>query len=428
MRRIVITGMGAITPLGDSIDELFRTQLAGISGVGPISHFDASTFPTRIAAEVKNFDLSRYLSNPERWVHASAASRFAAAAAQIALGDADLPGHGIDRSRFGVYLGTGEATQEVQLHLALVGSAYRVQQQRVDVAEMARLALSHYNPDRQQEHQLHMASAHLAESHDLQGPNYSCLTACAAGTQAIGEALELIRRDEADLMLAGGAHSMIYPTGVTGFSLLTALSTRNEEPDRASRPFDRTRDGFVLGEGAGLLVLEELEHARRRGARIYAELTGYGSTGDAFRVTDGHPEGRGAIACVKAALKDARLAPEEIGYINAHGTSTRLNDLVETLTIKRVFGEHAYQVPISSSKSMLGHLIAAAGAVELIISIVALRHGALPPTINYETPDPECDLDYIPNVSREVRIRHVLSNSFGFGGQNAALIVSRFDG
>ena len=225
-------------------------------------------------------------------------------------------------------------------------------------------------------------------------------------------------------MLAGGSHSMIHPFGVTGFNLLTALSTRNEAPDKASRPFDLHRDGFVLGEGAGMLVLEELEHARRRGATIYAEMTGYGSTADAFRVTDSHPDGRGAIACIRAALKDSGLTPADIGYINAHGTSTQVNDRVETLAIKKVFGDGAYQMPVSSSKSMMGHLIAAAGAVELIICVMAIRSGVLPPTINYETPDPECDLDYIPNAAREKRVRHVLSNSFGFGGQNISLIVS----
>jgi 3-oxoacyl-[acyl-carrier-protein] synthase II len=428
MRRVVITGMGAITPLGDMVEDLFRALLAGESGVGPITHFDASTFPTRFAAEVKNFDLGRYVRQPELWAHASPASRFAAAAARLALEDAGLLGDAVDRTRFGVYLGTGEATQEVQMHLGLVGQAYRPEQRGVDVVEMCRLGCRHYTAPGQHEHELHMASARLAEYFDLQGPNYSCLTACAAGGHAVGEAMELIRTGEADLMLAGGAHSMVYPTGVTGFSLLTALSTRNDAPRRASRPFDRLRDGFVVGEGAGIVILEELEHARRRGALIYAELSGYGSTGDAFRVTDGHPEGRGAIACVEMALRDARLGPVEIGYINAHGTSTRLNDQVETLVIKRVFGEQAYRVPISSSKSMLGHLIGAAGAVELVISVMALRQGALPPTINYESPDPDCDLDYIPNVAREVKVRHVLSNSFGFGGQNAALVASRFDG
>ena len=236
----------------------------------------------------------------------------------------------------------------------------------------------------------------------------------------------MIRHGDADLMLAGGAHSMIHPFGVTGFNLLTALSTHNEAPAKASRPFDLNRDGFVLGEGAGMLVLEELEHAKKRGAVIHAEMTGYGSTADAFRVTDSHPDGRGAIACIGDALKDARLNPEDIGYINAHGTSTQVNDRVETLAIKQVFGDAAYKVPVSSSKSMLGHLIAAAGAVELITCVEAMRRGVLPPTINYETPDPECDLDYIPNEAREKRAAHALSNSFGFGGQNVSLIVSRF--
>jgi 3-oxoacyl-[acyl-carrier-protein] synthase II len=229
-------------------------------------------------------------------------------------------------------------------------------------------------------------------------------------------------------MLSGGAHNMIHPFGVTGFNLLTALSTFNEAPTRASRPFDLNRDGFVLGEGAGMLVLEELEHAKRRGATIYAEITGYGSTADAFRMTDSHPEGRGAIACVEGALKDSGLRPQDIGYINAHGTSTQVNDKVETLAIKKVLGEHAYEVPVSSSKSMLGHLIAAAGAAELITCVMAIRNGVAPPTINYDTPDPECDLDYVPNQAREHKFDHALSNSFGFGGQNVSLIVSRFVG
>jgi 3-oxoacyl-[acyl-carrier-protein] synthase II len=267
----------------------------------------------------------------------------------------------------------------------------------------------------------------LADYFDLQGPNYNCLTACAASSQAVGEATELIRHGDADLMLSGGAHTMIHPFGVTGFNLLTALSTYNEDPKKASRPFDLRRDGFVLGEGAGMLVLEELEHAKKRRAPIYAEMTGYGSTADAFRLTDSHSEGRGAIACIQGALADSGLPAKEIGYINAHGTSTQVNDKVETLAIKKVFGDGAYLVPISSNKSMLGHLIAAAGAVELIISIMAIRQGVLPPTINYEVPDPECDLDYIPNEAREKRVRHVLSNSFGFGGQNVSLIVSRFE-
>jgi 3-oxoacyl-[acyl-carrier-protein] synthase II len=252
------------------------------------------------------------------------------------------------------------------------------------------------------------------------------LTACAASSQAIGEAAELIRHGDADMMLSGGSHSMIHPLGVTGFNLLTALSKRNEVPATASRPFDLHRDGFVLGEGAGMVVLEELEHARRRKATIYGELTGYGTTADAFAVTDSHPEGRGAIACIAMALKDSGLPKDRIGYVNAHGTSTKVNDRVETVALNSVFGSLAKSIPVSSTKSMLGHLIAAAGAVELITCIEAIRRGVLPPTINYETPDPECDLDYIPNVAREKRVDHALSNSFGFGGQNVSLIVSRF--
>ncbi|HPZ82222.1 MAG TPA: beta-ketoacyl-ACP synthase II, partial [Thermogutta sp.] len=244
----------------------------------------------------------------------------------------------------------------------------------------------------------------------------------------IGEAVEIIRRGEADIMLSGGTHTMIHPFGVTGFCLLTALSTQNDPPQKASRPFDRNRDGFVLGEGAGMLILEELEHAKRRGAKIYGEIVGYGTTADAYRITDTHPEGRGAISCMQMALRDAGLNPEDIDYINAHGTSTVVNDKVETLAIKKVFGDYAYKLPVSSTKSMMGHLIAAAGATELIICLLAIRDRVLPPTINYEVPDPECDLDYVPNVAREAKCDVALSNSFGFGGQNISLIVKRFTG
>jgi 3-oxoacyl-[acyl-carrier-protein] synthase II len=310
----------------------------------------------------------------------------------------------------------------------MAAHSYRPDERAMNNAEVCRIGLTAYHPGREYEQELHTPSAHLAEYFGLEGPCFSCLTACAAGTQALGEALEMIRAGEADVMLAGGAHSMIHPFGLTGFNLLTALSTRNDAPQKASRPFDLHRDGFVLGEGAGLLVLEELEHAKRRGVPIYAELTGYGSTGDAYRVTDSRPDGHGAVTCMRRALADAGLAAERVGYVNAHGTSTKLNDLAETAALKQVFGDHAYRLPISSSKSMLGHLIGAAGAVELAICVLALRRGVLPPTINYETPDPECDLDYIPNEAREVRVRHTLSNSFGFGGQNTSLIVSAFAG
>jgi 3-oxoacyl-[acyl-carrier-protein] synthase II len=426
-RRVVITGMGAITPLGHSVEALYRNQLEGKSGVGPISHFDASTFPTTFAAEVKDFDLGAHVKDAQRWQHAGINSRFAVAAAKQALLDAGLlDSTKVDRTRCGVYLGSGEGVQDFHHMVSLVALNFKPDKNEVDTAGFTKGGLEHFHPGREFEQELHTTPAHLADYFDLQGPNYNCLTACAASSQAVGEATEMIRDGEADIILSGGAHSMIHPFGVTGFNLLTALSTHNQAPQKASRPFDLHRDGFVLGEGSGMLVLEDLEHARRRGAPIYGEIAGYGSTADAFRMTDSHPEGRGAIACVAGALKDSGLRPEDIGYINAHGTSTQVNDKVETLAIKKVLGEHAYKTPVSSSKSMLGHLIAAAGAVELITCVMAIRHGVLPPTINYETPDPECDLDYLPNQAREQRIDHALSNSFGFGGQNVSLIVSRF--
>jgi 3-oxoacyl-[acyl-carrier-protein] synthase II len=421
--------MGVITSLGDRVDRLYRAQIEGRSGVGPITHFDATTFPTRFAAEVKDFDLAFYVRDAQRWRDAGPNSRFAAAAAQLALEDAGLlDSHQVDRTRFGVYVGVGEGEQDFYHIVPLIGRHYRPDTRALDVVAYTREGLRVYKRGLELEQELHTTTAHLAAYFDLRGPNYSCLTACAAGSQALGEAAEMIRHGDADLMLSGGSHSMINPFGLTAFNLLTALSTRNDAPEKASRPFDRLRDGFVIGEGAGILILEELEHAKRRGATIHAELTGYGSTADAYRVTDSHPEGRGAVACMRAALADARLTPVEIGYVNAHGTSTPVNDRVETLALKQVFGDHASRVPISSSKSMLGHLIGAAGAVELVICIEVLRHGVLPPTINYEVPDPECDLDYVPNEAREKRVRHILKNSFGFGGQNIALIVSRFEG
>jgi 3-oxoacyl-[acyl-carrier-protein] synthase II len=426
-RRVVITGMGAVTPLGFSVRELYENQLHGRSGVDFITNFDASTFPTKFAAELKGFDLAKFVEKPERWAHSGANNRFSAAAAQQALADAGLLWDAkVDRTRFGVYLGSGEGIQDFTGMIHLINRAYDPSKNAIDTAEFCKHGQVRFKPDHEYEQELHTTPAHLAEHFDILGPNYNCLTACAASSQAIGEGAALIRAGDSDIILSGGAHSMIHPFGVTGFNRLTALSTRNSDPKKASRPFDLNRDGFVLGEGSGMLVLEDLEHAKKRGAKIYAELTGYGSTCDAFRLTDSHESGRGAIACIKEALKEAGLKPSDIGYINAHGTSTHVNDSVETLAIKQTFGEHAYKTPISSSKSMLGHLIAAAGAVELITSIMAIQRGVLPPTINYETPDPECDLDYIPNNAREKRVDHVLSNSFGFGGQNVSLVVSRF--
>lgn len=427
-RRVVITGMGAITPVGHSVAELFQAMIEGKSGVAAITHFDARRFPTTFAAEVKDFDFRTSVRDPDSWKFAGSNSRFAVAATRQALADANLlDNHQVDRTRLGVYFGTGEGMQDFSHLVTILATAYHPERNWIDVPEFMRGGLTQFVGVGEIEQEMHTTTARIADEFELDGPNYNILTACAAGSQAIGEATEIIRHGDADIMVSGGSHSMIHPLGVTGFNRLTALSQHNQDPRKASRPFDLNRDGFVLGEGSGILVLEELEHARKRGATIYAELTGYGSTADAFRITDSHEHGRGAIACLEMALKDSGLKPADIGYINAHGTSTKVNDSVETLAIKKVFGEGAYAIPVSSSKSMIGHLIAAAGAVELIISIMALRSGVLPPTINYETPDPECDLDYIPNQAREQRARHAVSNSFGFGGQNVSLVVSRFD-
>jgi 3-oxoacyl-[acyl-carrier-protein] synthase II len=428
-KRVVVTGMGVITPLGNDVESFYKANIEGRSGVGKIDLFDASRFPTQFAAEVKNFELGRYVDDSERWSNCGANSRFAAGAAQQALADAGLEaGARVDRSRIGVYLGSGEGIQDFHHLISLIAQSYRPETRSVDAAVFTKGGLQQFHPLREYEQEPHTTPAHLAAYFDLEGPNFNCLTACAASSQAIGEAAEIIRHGDADVMLSGGAHSMIHPFGLTGFCRLTALSTRNDAPTRASRPFDLNRDGFVMGEGAGMLVLEDLDHARRRGANIYAELSGYGTTADAFAMTDSHPEARGAISCLEMALADGKFNPADIGYINAHGTSTQVNDKTETLAIKKVLGAAAYHVPVSSTKSMLGHLIAAAGAVEMIVTIMALRRGVLPPTINYEEPDPECDLDYIPNKARELRVRHALSNSFGFGGQNVSLVVSRYDG
>ncbi|MGF1578116.1 MAG: beta-ketoacyl-[acyl-carrier-protein] synthase family protein [Gemmataceae bacterium] len=426
-RRVVITGIGAITPLGQSVEELYCSQLEGKSGVGAIELFDAKTFPTTFAAQVRNYRLEDHIADPGNLENSGVNTRFALGAARQAIEDAGVGVKELaDRTRFGIYTGAGEGIQDFEHLVSLLARSYQPETRKVDLPTFEKGGLVEFHAGREYEQELHTTSGHLANYFHIDGPNYNCLTACAASSQAIGEAAELIRYGDADVMLAGGSHSMIHPLGVTGFNLLTALSTRNDEPTKASRPFDALRDGFVLGEGAGMLVLEELEHAKRRGANIYAEMTGYGSSADAFRLTDSHPDGRGAIACIEGAIRDSRLAPNQIGYINAHGTSTQVNDKVETVAIKKVFGDGAYEVPISSSKSMLGHLIAAAGAVELIISIMVLQRGILPPTINYDNPDPELDLDYIPNQPREKKVDHILSNSFGFGGQNISLIVSRF--
>ncbi|MHC4874933.1 MAG: beta-ketoacyl-[acyl-carrier-protein] synthase family protein [Planctomycetota bacterium] len=424
-RRVVVTGMGCITPVGHSVDEIWNSMMAAKSGIDWITHFDASRFPTKFASQVKNYDLAKYVANPQRFEHAGRNIHFAIGAARQAVDDAGiLSCSSLDPTRFGVYLGAGEGAQDFNIFMDIIARSRK--DEECDVAEFARLGLEHLNSQVELEQEPNMTAAHLASLFNAQGPNLNCLTACAASSQAIGEATELIRRGDCDLMLSGGAHSMIHPFGVTGFNLLTALSTHNENPQEASRPFDANRDGFVLGEGAGILVLEELEHAKKRGAHIHGEIAGYGSTADAYRVTDIHPEGRGATACIGLALKDAGLNTDSIQYINAHGTSTKVNDQVETLACKQALGQDAYSSPVSSIKSMMGHLIAAAGAVEAITCLLAINRNALPPTINYHTPDPNCDLDYIPNQAREAKVTTCLSNSFGFGGQNVSLILRQF--
>jgi 3-oxoacyl-[acyl-carrier-protein] synthase II len=426
MRRVVVTGMGMVTPIGGDLESTWSALLSGKSGVGPITLFDARSLPTRIAAEVSSFRLEDYIDRSERWSDHSRNSKFALAAASMAIKDSGLLDSKpeLNRRRFGVYLGSGEGQQDFPRFVHLVHRSTR--DGRVDTSEFTRLGVKELNLIREAEQEPGTPSGHLASVFGARGPNANCLTACAASSQAVGEAFELIRRGNADVILSGGTHSMIHPFGVTGFIRLTALSTRNDEPHRASRPFDRDRDGFILGEGAGMLVLEELEHAKARGGKIHGEIVGYGSSADAFRITDSHDQGRGAIACMREALEVARLAPDDIDYVNAHGTSTSVNDSIETLAIKRAFGEAAYNVPISSTKSMMGHLIAAAGSVEAIVCLLTIRDGMLPPTINLENPDPECDLNYIPNEARRKQVDVALSNSFGFGGQNITLIIKRF--
>jgi 3-oxoacyl-[acyl-carrier-protein] synthase II len=425
-RRVVITGIGCVNPLGHNVEQMWSALKEGKSGVANTTIFDASRFPTKISAEVKNWEITDEGEDMSRWKDRGRHTRFAAGAAKQAVRASGVLDSDIDPTRFGVYLGSGEGNQDFNSFTKMMTAA--LVDKKLDLAKFVKAGLETLNPTVELEQEPNMPVGHMASMFNAQGPNANCLTACAASSQAIGEATEIIRRGDADVMLSGGTHSMIHPFGVTGFNLLTALSTSNDEPTRASRPFDRLRDGFVLGEGAGMVILEEYERARRRGAPIYGEVLGFGSTADAYRITDIHPEGRGAISCMRMALKDAGLNSSDIHYVNAHGTSTTVNDRVETVACKEVFGERAMQTPVSSTKSMMGHLIAAAGATELIVCLMAIRDNVLPPTINYENPDPECDLDYVPNAAREARCDYALNNSFGFGGQNITLIVGRFKG
>jgi 3-oxoacyl-[acyl-carrier-protein] synthase II len=420
-RRVVVTGMGCVTPLGVTVGELWVNLKEGRSGVDYTTLFDASNFPTRISAEVRNWSLADVGEDPAVWEKRGRHTRFAIGAAKQAMDDAGVAGT-VDPERFGVYLGAGEGQQDFYNFSHMMVAALK--NGELDLGTFIREGLERLDPQLELEQEPNMPAAYVATKFGAEGPNFNCLTACAASSQAVGEATEIIRRGDADVMLSGGAHSMIHPFGVTGFNLLTALSERNDQPQKASRPFDLNRDGFILGEGAAIVVLEDYERARQRGAAIYGEILGYGTTADAFRITDTHPEGRGAITCMKMALRDARRNPADIDYINAHGTSTQVNDRVETIAIKEALGQDvAYEVPVSSTKSMTGHLIAAAGATELIICLMAMRDGVVPPTINYETPDPQCDLDYVPNAAREKKVRNILTNSFGFGGQNIALVA-----
>src|SRR3989338_310200 len=426
-RRVVITGMGAVTPIGNNVRETWRGLLEGRSGIGKISIFDASGFPTQIAGEIKGFDFSKWPEKDESLCLLGRNSHFALEAASEAMKDSGVENARIPKNRIGVYFGAGDGGFDFSEYASIISESLNGGSS-VKMKDYRDKSLKRLTPKSVLEQEPYQTVNHLARVFQAQGTVSNCLTACAASSQAIGEAAEIIRRGDADVMIAGGTHSMIHPLGVAGFNLLTALSVRNDDPARASRPFDKGRDGFVLSEGSGVIILEELERAKKRGAKICAEFAGYGATADAFRLTDPHPDGKGAVQAMRLSLEDALVSIDGIDYINAHGTSTELNDFIETSSVKQVFKDHAYRIPMSSIKSMLGHMIAAAGVVELIASILTIREGIIPPTINYETPDDACDLDYVPNNVRETRVKNVLSNSFGFGGQNIALVVKKFEG
>jgi 3-oxoacyl-[acyl-carrier-protein] synthase II len=410
-KRVVITGLGAISPLGNTLPETWQAILAGKSGAAPITLFDASQHKTQFACEVKNFDPAALLGGREAR-RMDRFAQFALVSAQEAVSHAGLTITEANRDRIGALIGSG------------IGGIGTIVEQLAILREKG--------PDRVSPFLVPMmisdsAAGMIAIRMGIRGPNVALATACATGSNAVGEAAEMIRRGAADVMLAGAAEASIVSVAMAGLNVMTALSTRNEDPQRASRPFDKDRDGFVMAEGAAVLVLESLEHALARGANILAEVSGYGTTDDAYHISAPAENGAGAALCMSLALKDAGLQPAQIGYINAHGTSTPLNDKSETAAIKTVFGEAARQTPISSTKSMTGHLLGASGALEAALCVQVLRQGILPATINYSAPDPNCDLDYIPNTPREANPRHVMSNSFGFGGHNATLILSRYE-
>jgi len=430
--RVVITGMGIVCPLGHDVETVWEAIKAGKSGVARTTIFDASTFPTTFSAEVKGFDFFKYVKNVDRHRNSDRGSGFALGAAIEACGEAGLdietdnPADGIDRSRMGIYLGAGEGSVNNEIFFGALVAAWDKSNNRMDWAKWTDVALGGMDPMYELEQEPNMPAAHIAALTGARGPSRSCLTACAASTQAVGEAAMLIRHGEADIMIAGGAHSMIHPLGLMGFNRLTALSTRNDSPETASRPFSASRDGFIVGEGAAILIVESLSSAKKRGVEILSEIIGYGSSSDAFRVTDMHEEGRGAIAAMNAALADAGISYKDVDYINTHGTSTVENDLVETKAIKSVFKERAKEIPASSVKSMMGHLIGATGAAELITCVLAIRDNIVPPTMNLNDPDPELDLDYVPNAARKMHVDIAMNESFGFGGQNNVVIVKRY--
>ena len=404
-----MTGLGAVTPVGLSVPEAWEAVLAGRSGIGPIRSFDASAFPVRFAGEVWDFDATRYMS-PKDARKMDPFIHFGVAAAVQAMEDAGLEVTEANAERIGVAIGSG------------IGGISGIEAGHKAILDGGPRKIS---PFFIPANIINMISGHLSIRYGLKGPNLAIVTACTTGTHNIGEAARIIRAGDADVMIAGGAEHAITVTGVGGFAAARALSTRNDDPQRASRPFDRDRDGFVMADGAAVVVLEDYEHARARGARIYAELAGYGTSADAYHMTQPPPGGEGARRCMLNALRDAGLAPEDVHYVNAHGTSTPAGDKAETEAIKAAFGDHAYRLAVSSTKSMTGHMIGAAGGIEAIFSILAIRDNVAPPTINLENPDPECDLDYVPNEAREMRIDVALSNSFGFGGTNGTLIFRR---
>jgi 3-oxoacyl-[acyl-carrier-protein] synthase II len=402
--------MGVVSPVGTGLEAFWSALVAGRSGIGPITRFDASEFATRIAGEVRDFDPTRYLDKKEAR-RMDRFTQFAVAAAGMALEDAGLGTDGLDRDRVAVILGCGIGgieTLEDQARVLVNRGPGRISPFFVPMMIP------------------NMAAGQIAITFGFRGPNVTTVTACASGANAIGDAFKMIQRGQVDVAVTGGTEAPITPLSVAGFCAMKALSTRNDEPERACRPFDAGRDGFVMSEGAAVLVLEGLSHARRRGARIYAEVLGYGSSCDAYHITAPDPEGAGAALAMAAALADAGLGPQDIDYINAHGTSTPLNDRLESLAIKQVFGPRAYEIPVSSTKSMIGHLLGAAGAIEAVATILTMVRGVIPPTINYEEPDPECDLDYVPNVARPARVDRALSNSLGFGGHNVTLVFGRY--